>query len=79
MLDEQSEGKLEAQCWICPICYDDHKQNDTRAYCKVLDLEILSDDRERYKMALESIAKNSCCDTCQEAKLVAINALKDNK
>lgn len=25
--------------------------------------------------ALESIAKNNCCDSCQEAKLVALNAL----
>ena len=26
--------------------------------------------------ALRSIAKNTCCDTCQEAKLVALNALE---
>jgi len=26
--------------------------------------------------ALESISKNSCCNTCQEAKLVALSALK---
>jgi hypothetical protein len=29
----------------------------------------------RYRLALESIAKNSCCDSCQEAKKVAQNAL----
>ncbi len=27
--------------------------------------------------AMESISKNSCCDTCQEAKLVALKALEN--
>lgn len=30
----------------------------------------------RYRSALESIAKNTCCDKCQEAALVAKSALK---
>jgi hypothetical protein len=31
---------------------------------------------KKYKDALESIAVNTCCETCQEARLVAIAALK---
>lgn len=27
--------------------------------------------------ALESISKNGCCGTCQEAKLVALSALRE--
>lgn len=30
---------------------------------------------QKLEAALESISKNSCCDTCQEAKLVALKAL----
>ena len=29
----------------------------------------------RYRTALESIARNTCCEQCQEAALVAQNAL----
>jgi alkylhydroperoxidase family enzyme len=43
----------------------------------------LTDDLERkdleaghYEAALQSIAKNTCCDRCQEAALVAQTALK---
>lgn len=31
---------------------------------------------ERYRSALESIAKNTCCDKCQQAARVARAALK---
>ena len=31
---------------------------------------------ERFRSALQSIAKNSCCDHCREAALVAQSALK---
>lgn len=30
----------------------------------------------RYREGLESIARNSCCDSCQEAKLVALHTLE---
>lgn len=30
----------------------------------------------RLREALESISKNTCCEPCQEAKKVAINALE---
>jgi len=35
----------------------------------------LANDNERMRAALESIAKNGCCDRCQEAALVAKQAL----
>jgi hypothetical protein len=38
---------------------------------------IQADARKNLLVALESIANNSCCGPCQEAKLVARNALKD--
>jgi hypothetical protein len=31
---------------------------------------------DRYRKALQSISKNSCCGNCQEAKLVALEALR---
>jgi len=33
---------------------------------------------ERLRAALESIANNTCCDPCQEAKLVAKAALEQD-
>ena len=33
-------------------------------------------ERDRLRAALESIAKNTCCEGCQEAALVARQALK---
>lgn len=38
-------------------------------------IEQLEAENERLLDALESIAANTCCDTCQEAKLVAAKAL----
>ena len=38
------EGKLETQCWICPICKDDHRQPDSYfSYCKLEDLQQMRD------------------------------------
>lgn len=44
---------------------------------KIHDMK-LSDEAEvkRLREALESISKNTCCSTCQEAALVAKQALK---
>ena len=39
----------------------------------------LKEENARLREALESISKNACCESCQEAKKVAINALKENK
>ena len=36
----------------------------------------LVDERDRYRMALESISKNMWCDSCREAALVAKAALQ---
>jgi hypothetical protein len=36
-------------------------------------------ETSRLRKALESIAKNTCCDRCQEAALVAIAALGGGK
>ena len=33
------------------------------------------DDVHKYRAALESIAKNTCCETCREEALVAREAL----
>lgn len=37
------------------------------------------DEIERLRKALQSIAKNTCCDTCQEAAMVARKALKEKE
>lgn len=36
----------------------------------------LGEDNRKLREALESISKNSCCEQCQEAKLVASKALE---
>jgi hypothetical protein len=39
--------------------------------------EVAANEIERLRAALESIAKNTCCDRCQEAALVAKAALRE--
>ena len=41
-------------------------------------LHDMADEIERLRAALESIANNTCCDPCQEAKLVAKAALEQD-
>lgn len=40
-------------------------------------VKLLMDALETYHAALVSTSKNSCCETCQEAKLVARQAIED--
>lgn len=47
-------------------------EDDARHNQAVTDLRV---EHARFKMALESIAVNTCCDRCQEAALVARAAL----
>ena len=42
----------------------------------IFELQSLRDENKRLREALESISKNSCCETCQQAKLVALEALR---
>lgn len=47
------------------------------AYLDLYDeVKRLRAERDRLRAALESIAKNTCCEGCQEAALVARQALK---
>ena len=48
--------------------------NNEIAELKSLNEELVKRN-DIYKVALLSISKNSCCDQCQEAKLVAQKAL----
>ena len=56
-------------------------ENDrTRYYIDLIDRLVdaslsARQDNERLRGALESIARNTCCDRCQEAALVAREAL----
>jgi hypothetical protein len=45
----------------------------------VRELEKLTKERDAYKVALKSIGDSSCCEGCQEAKLVANHALKAHR
>lgn len=38
--------------------------------------EAMSKRVEKFERALKSIAANTCCEPCQEAKLVALAAMK---
>lgn len=42
----------------------------------VIEIKRLRAEIERLHQALTSIARNTCCDRCQEAALVARNALE---
>lgn len=68
--------------------------NDCEAFLKKLfnalevEKELVEDLEDKYceliskyvdfEIALKSIANNACCDTCQEAKLIAEKALNNN-
>ena len=41
-------------------------------------VDYLSDENAKLQAALESIANNTCCEGCQEAKRVALAALEDD-
>jgi hypothetical protein len=43
------------------------------------DLAVYSSEIERLRKELQSIAKNTCCDTCQEAAMVARKALEEKE
>jgi hypothetical protein len=43
----------------------------------VMHVQDLTLENERYRAALHSIAANRCCGSCQEAKLVALDALEE--
>ena len=43
------------------------------------EIEKLRAQNKKLVEALTSISKNSCCETCQQAKLVAIQALDEVK
>ena len=45
--------------------------------CPLCEITRLQAENERLREALQSIAKNTCCDRCQEAALVAKEALQD--
>jgi hypothetical protein len=50
MTDE--EGELNYQCWICPFCYDDHRQDRP---CKQEDLH---EEITKLRTALEEAMKD---------------------
>lgn len=58
------EWQLEAADWI------EHLEETTT---------MLGQRIEQLEAALKSIAKNTCCDKCQEAALVAREALEDRE
>ena len=45
--------------------------------CIQVRLRELEAENARYKEALIAISKNTCCDTCQEAKKWALKALEE--
>jgi len=59
--------------WKCLCHKPDKDSDDYKAGLQAGRAE--SADADRYRMALESISKNTCCDRCQEAALVAKVAL----
>ena len=58
-----SIDELEIQCWICPICFDDHRVNEDRAFCKTKDLETLRAENEKLKESLDRVLKEVALST----------------
>jgi hypothetical protein len=56
------------------------RQSQVLIVCKLVDECFLDGQksREGLRKALVSISRNTCCEPCQEAKLVALHALKDD-
>lgn len=79
---KELEAKLDdyEQYSLCDCCYsltDDPVDCDGHLQCKsctrIAELEA---ENQRLRGGLESIAKNTCCDGCLEAALVAKAALE---
>lgn len=75
-------GSLQRQCYICQLESELVKVKLDLAELDRITSETqtkLIAERNHYREALISISKNSCCDKCQEAKLVARQALADGE
>lgn len=68
-------GKFQVVGGTLPLYYGMDGEEGIYAD-SAFDLELMTAAPKMYE-ALLSISKNSCCGNCQEAKLVALNALKD--
>lgn len=55
---------LQSQCWICPICFDDHKVNDAHVYCEPDDLLKLATRVAGLESMFDSINKHVLPGTC---------------
>lgn len=63
----------EVGSFSCSTCRD--VESNKKVEAPQSELSALRGENERYKAALNSIAKNTCCEKCQEAALVARDAL----
>lgn len=88
MIGTEAYTGEEGKCQMCghvdvpPFCKCDKIfcgcgiWHDRNFSCDWKTIRYLCDVRDRYKRALKSIAKNTCCDKCQEAALIAKSALE---
>lgn len=75
---------MEAQCWICPYCFDDHGLRDE---CGEKDLKERIDklvaERDRYREALEivngSVSVRDTWWTIQERAVLLVKGLIGRK
>jgi hypothetical protein len=74
-----SETNKTLQRWKCHHEYIEPVDgNDYGDWVSYDDASKLLAEVERLRAALQSIAKSTCCDACNEAALVARNALKED-
>jgi hypothetical protein len=59
--------------------YKDENQLQILLQFKRDEVKELHKENARLREALESISKNTCCKPCQEAKKVALQALKGSE
>lgn len=68
---------MAKRCWVHYEAFEYGDEPPSESHVEVPDTDALQARLTRLEAALQSIAKNSCCGSCQEAALVAEHALAE--
>lgn len=71
-VEHERKDDMKNNAYVQCGCGDWHRREYV---CDWRVIRAACDARDRYKRALKSIARNTCCHICQEAALVAKKAL----
>ncbi len=64
-MNDIGEGESTIQCWICPICFDDHNQDDDKKCRDNLkaDKEKLQEENKLFRNYLKHMINWDDCDS----------------